>query len=432
MAVPPLTLLSPVRAGETLPSPHEPIIPGTPAYRRLSLALVVAGFATFALLYGVQPLLPLFAAEFQVSAAQSSLVVSMATGAMAFTFIPIGVVSDRVGRVPIITASLFGSSLLTLLSAFLPGWHTLLLMRALTGIALAGLPAIAMAYVAEEVDGKAVGSALGLYIGGSAIGGMLGRFAMTVIADVATWRWALAAAGAIGLGAALVFRRCVPPALGFTPMRHTVGSFAIVTKCLFRDAALPWLFAEGFLLMGVFVTIYNYAGFRLQAPPYSLGQAAVGAIFLVYIVGSVTSAWFGGLADRVGRRKVLWIPIVALAAGGALTAAHPLAAIIAGIIVVTIGFFAAHSTASSWVGRRASEGRAQAASLYMLFYYLGSSFVGSAGGLAWTWGGWPAVATFAVVLSLIALGIALRLMGVPPIRQPEGTERTVAGPAVCP
>ena len=66
---------------------------GTPAYRRLALALVIAGLSTFALLYSVQSLLPVFARDFHVSAAESSLVVSLATGAMALMLLIASVVS---------------------------------------------------------------------------------------------------------------------------------------------------------------------------------------------------------------------------------------------------------------------------------------------------------------------------------------------------
>ena len=152
------------------------ITAGTPAYRRLALALVIAGLSTFALLYSVQSLLPVFARDFHVSAAESSLVVSLATGAMALMLLIASVVSDRVG-----TArddghlTLRGVAILTIVSAALPSWHALLFTRFLTGIALSGIPAIAMTYLAEEVDASTIGGTMGLYIAGAAIGGMVGR-----------------------------------------------------------------------------------------------------------------------------------------------------------------------------------------------------------------------------------------------------------------
>jgi MFS transporter, YNFM family, putative membrane transport protein len=393
----------------------DPISSGTPAYRKLSLALLIAGFATFSLLYSVQSLLPIFAQSFKVSAGEASLVVSLATGAMALTLLVASVISDRIGRRQMMTASLFAGSVLTLTSAALPGWNALLVTRFLTGIALAGIPAVAMAYVAEEVSGNSIGAAMGLYIAGSAIGGMAGRIGASVMADLFGWRVALATIGGCSLVGALVFWRAAPPSRGFVARKHDWASFAASMRVLRKDAALPWLYSEGFLLMGSFVTIYNYVSFHLLAPPYSLSQSAVGAIFLFYIVGSVSSTWFGQLAGRLGRRRVFWMPILALLGGVALTAMTPLSGIVLGIGVVTVGYFGAHSVASSWVGRRGGSARAQAAAFYLFFLYVGSSVLGSAGGVAWSRAGWPGVALFTGVLVVIALLIAIRLVAVKPL-----------------
>jgi YNFM family putative membrane transporter len=393
----------------------EPISSGTPAYRKLAVALLIAGFATFSLLYSVQSLLPVFARSFNVSAGEASLVVSLATGAMALTLLVASVISDRVGRRQMMTASLFAGSLLTLSSAVLPGWHTLLVTRFLTGIALAGIPAVAMAYVAEEVSGNSIGATMGLYIAGSGLGGMAGRLTASVITDLAGWRVALVAVGGSSLIGALVFWRIAPPSRAFVSRRHDWSSFSASMKILRSDAALPWLYSEGFLLMGSFVTVYNYVSFHLLAPPYSLSQSAVGAIFLFYIVGSFSSTWFGHLAGRLGRRRVFWMPVLALLGGVALTAATPLICIILGIGVVTVGYFGAHSVASSWVSRRGGAARAQAAAFYLFFLYVGSSILGSAGGAAWSRAGWPGVALFTGVLVMAALLIALRLIAVKPL-----------------
>jgi YNFM family putative membrane transporter len=193
--------------------------------------------------------------------------------------------------------------------------------------------------------------------------------------------------------------------------------FALVLDHL-RDPALRWLFAEGFLLMGSFVTVYNYLSYRLVAPPYRLNQTEVGAIFTVYLVGVLSSAWIGDLAGRLGRRNLFWATVLVMLAGLAITLAGPLAAIVGGIAVFTFGFFGAHSIASSWIGLRARHAKAQASSLYLLFYYLGSSIAGSVGGFFWNDFGWPGIAAFTGILLLIALAISLRLISVPPITAP--------------
>ena len=409
-ALPPLYPVSLV-----IESPASPIRVGTPAYRKLSIALTIAGFATFSLLYSVQALLPVFAQTFQVSAGEASLVVSLATGAMAIALLAASVVSDRVGRRQMMTGSLFAASILTLASAILPGWHTLLVTRFLTGIALSGIPAVAMAYVAEEVSSSSIGAAMGLYIAGSAIGGMVGRLLASVLTDWLNWRISLAVIGVCSLGGALVFWRVAPESRAFVTQKHDWSSFYATVKTLRSDAALPWLYTEAFLLMGSFVTVYNYVSFRLLAPPYRLSQTVVGLIFLFYIVGSFSSTWFGQLAGRLGRRRVFWIPIAVLLTGVVLTAAAPLMLIVLGIGVVTVGYFGAHSVASSWVSRRGRTARAQAAAFYLFFLYVGSSVLGSAGGIAWSRAGWAGVALFLSLLLIVALLIALRLVAVQPL-----------------
>ncbi|KQS03269.1 hypothetical protein ASG11_02500 [Sphingomonas sp. Leaf357] len=393
---------------------------GSAGYRRLTLAMLFAGFSTFSLLYAAQPLLPLFASDFQLSAEGASLAIGLATGPLAIGILFAGALSDRWGRRPMMVAAMFLAGALGLATAAAPSWPVLLAVRFATGVALAGVPAVAMAYVSEEVDQVSVGSAMGLYIAGSAIGGMAGRLGVSLLTDIAGWRWAMAAVGLASLAMAEAFRRLAPESQGFVASTPSVRHVARGMIALFRDRAMALLFAEAFLLMGVFVSIYNYAGFRLMGAPYGLSHAAVGAIFLLYLLGSVSSAWFGGLAGTLGRR-VFWVPVILLIAGVALTAARPLALVIAGIGIVTIGFFGAHSIASAWVGRRASARRGQAAAVYLFFYYAGSSVLGSLGGMAWTRGGWSAVAWYCGGLGALAILLGLVLRTIPPLPENVAT-----------
>ena len=387
---------------------------GTPAFRRTNLALFSAGFATFGLLYCVQPLLPAFSRGFGVDAAASSLALSLTTGVLAVGMLFAGAISDALGRKPVMLVSLLGSALLVLLTAVAPNWTTLLVLRALLGITLAGLPAVAMTYLSEEVHGESIGFAMGLYIGGNAIGGMGGRLISGFVADHASWRVAVGIIGVLGLVSAALVARGLPPSRHFERRRVDPRAFLGTFATLFRDKGLPWLFAEGFLLMGAFVTIYNYVAFRLLAAPFSLSQSHVGAIFTVYVVGVIGSAWIGSIADRLGRRRVLWATLALMLAGVALTASASLVAIVAGIAMLTFGFFGGHSIASSWVGKRAPFARAHASSFYLFSYYMGSSIAGSLGGIAWTWGGWNGVVVYVAVLVLAGLAIALKLRAVTP------------------
>jgi YNFM family putative membrane transporter len=361
---------------------------GTAAFWRVNLGLFAAGLATFALLYCVQPLMPLFAVVFHVTPAQSALTLSVTTMPLAIAMLVASGVSEALGRKPVMVASLLASSVLTLLSGLAPGFASLLLLRGLTGLTLSGLPAVAMAYVAEEMHPKAAGLAMGLYIGGSAIGGLSGRLMSGALADLSSWRVSLAAIGAEGLVCGLLLWRGLPASAHFTPRPLHPAALARTYLAHLRRPVLPWLFAEGFLLMGAFVTLYNFIGYRLMAPPYRLSQTSVGLIFCVYIAGAFSSPLMGNLATRIGRRPVLVGNILAMLAGVALTLATPLPVIVAGVALVTAGFFGAHSVASNWVGFRATEARAQASALYLFAYYAGSSVVGYAGGLVFQHHGW--------------------------------------------
>ena len=382
---------------------------GTPEFRHTNLALFAAGFATFALLYCVQPLMPEFAREFDVSPAVSSLALSLTTMLLAVAMLFVGSVSEAWGRKPIMVASLAAAALLTVVSALVRQWHAFLVLRTLEGVAFAGLPAIMMAYVGEEIHPGSVGLAMGLYIGGNGLGGMLGRLLTGLLTDLVSWRFAIGTIGVLGIVASVIVLRSLPPSRHFEAQplqsRALMSSF-VEHLC---DARLVGLFAEGFLLMGSFVTTYNYISYRLLAPPYALSQSAVGLIFVVYLVGIFSSAWIGSLAGRLGRWRMLVVTLALMLAGVLLTAMRPLGAIVLGIAVLTFGFFGAHSVASSLVGLRARHAKAQASSLYLFFYYVGSSVAGAVGGFFWSSDGWSGVVRFVSAMVVVGLAVAAAL-----------------------
>ncbi len=390
---------------------------GTPMFMRTVLALFSGGFATFALLYCVQPMMPALSHEFSINAAQSSLILSVATAMLAFGLLITGPISDRLGRKPVMVAALFCAALATIASGLMPSWEGILLMRALVGLSLSGLAAVAMTYLSEEIHPQHIGLAMGLYIGGNAIGGMSGRLIIGVLIDFVSWHTAMLIIGGLALIAATVFWKILPESRNFRASslkpRNLLDGFVMH----FKDAGLPWLFLEAFLLMGAFVTLFNYIGYRLLADPYDLSQAVVGLLSLVYLSGIYSSAKIGSLADRLGRRRVLWATIVLMLAGMALTLFTPLWLVVPGMLIFTFGFFGAHSVASSWIGRRAVKAKGQASSLYLFCYYAGSSIAGTAGGFFWHLGGWNGIGGFIVALLIGALLVALKLAKLPPLGQ---------------
>jgi MFS transporter, YNFM family, putative membrane transport protein len=388
---------------------------GTPAFRRTNLAMFAAGVATFGLLYCVQPIMPEFSRQFHVSAATSALSLSLPSVVLAFAMLFAGPVSNAWSRKAVMTVSLLASALLVLLTAVAPTWHSFLVLRALLGLALGGLPSVGMTYLNEELHPESIGLGMGLYIGGNAAGGLGGRLIAGVLTDFFGWRIGLAAVGVIGSIAAYLFIRSLPPSRHFKRQTLRLRSELQMFADLFHDRGLPWLFAEGFVLLGSFVTVFNYIGYRLMAPPYAMSQASVGMIFSVYLVGMFSSSWIGHLAGRMGRRRVLWAMFVCMLAGLGLTIFSSVWLIIGGIIVITFGFFGGHSIVSSWVGRRAGGAKAHASSIYLFVYYVGGGVAGAAGGVFYAGTGWHGAAAFVAGLLSLGLMVAWRLYYLPPL-----------------
>jgi len=361
---------------------------GTAAYRRATLALFCAGFATFALLYCIQPLLPLLAAHFAVSAANSSLALSLTTLSLALCLLISGALAESWGRKPVMAAALGLASLLGLACVLVESWHLLLLLRTLLGLALSGLPALAMAYVGEEFDPDSLPAAMGLYIGGTALGGMLGRLLSGLLSDLGGWTLALGGIAALGMVALSLFVWLLPASRHFKAQPLSLTVLLANFRLHLSNPALRSLFLQGFLLMGGFVALFNYIGFRLAGAPFGLSSTFIGLLFVVYLGGIFSAGWAGRLVPRLGARQVLRGGVALMLLGVGLCATTWLASIVVGLGVFTLGFFAAHAVASGQVGSHAQGARAQASALYLCAYYLGSSVVGYGAGYVWDHAGW--------------------------------------------
>ncbi|MBB2911314.1 YNFM family putative membrane transporter [Streptosporangium becharense] len=378
--------------------------PGDGAYRRIRYGLMLGGLANFVALYYVQPLLPRVAEEFHVSAAASSAVLSLSTVTMAVAMLFVGPISDMVGRVTIMRVSLVGSAVLGIASAFAPTWHSLLVLRGLEGVALAGLPAVALAYLREEMHHGAHLRANATYITGTALGGAAGRLLPGPLDALWGWQGATLVVGGLTLACAGGLWVLVPPSRRFVRSSPRPGELLRTTRLTLRDPALVALFLVGAAGMGAFVGLYNAMAFRLEAAPYLLGGAAA-LVFLAYPVGVAAPLAAGRLAARLGRGRVALIGVALLLAGVLLTAPSPLPLIVAGLGVLTFAFLGTHSLVSGWVSDRAHRlgaGVGQASGLYLLAYYTGSSVFGTLATHRWQAGGWPAVIAVSAGLTVTA------------------------------
>ncbi|UOT06997.1 MFS transporter [Rhodococcus opacus] len=380
---------------------QNPLPTGNPD-RRLSAALWCAGVATFALMYAPQGLLTQIGHDASVSPAQASLLVSAATLGLALSVLPWARFSDRVGRPTAMRYAAATAGLLAVAVPWLPTFDALVAGRFVQGVALGGLPALAMTLLHEVAAPARTAALAGSYVAATSLGGLSGRLLVVPVADHLGWRPALAILG-VGLAILMTILIALLPAGRRRVPVPSTGSLAIHL----RDTRLLALFGIGALLVGGMAAVFNYLPFRLEAAPYHLAPTVVSLIFLAYLAGTAGSRAAGWLVGRLGHRTVLVLACTFMAGGTVLSVAGSLVLILLGVAAITAGLFVGHAVASGMVGAHAKTGRAQATALYNVSYYAGSSLFGWVGGIAWASGQWLYVAVLVLVLTALALVLAL-------------------------
>ncbi|ANG98740.1 hypothetical protein A8A54_19230 [Brucella pseudogrignonensis] len=345
--------------------------------------------------------------SFQITPAKSSFALSISTITLSAGLVVTGLLSDWLGRKPIMAASMFAAGILTIIGALIHNWTAFLVCRALLGLVLGGITAINMTYLAEEVHPKHMGYAMGLMIEGNSIGGMLSRLVVGVASEYVSWRYIVAMLGVLTTVAAVILWYLLPQSRHFTARPLSLSSVFSGFSLHLKNPLLRTLFVIGFLMMGSFVAFFNYVLFHLMEVPLNLSQAAVGWLSLVYILSTITSTKIGSLADRFGSDIVLLASVGVTLVGLLLTVTHILFLVVLSIATFTCGFFGAHSTVSSWIGRSTRQARAQATALYQIFFYLGASVAGTLGGLFWQVGGWIGVCAMMSSMLLVSVGLAM-------------------------
>ena len=385
---------------------------GTPEYRRATVAMLFVGLAIFSSLYLTQALLPILTRELHTTPSTAAWTVSAATGALALCVVPASILSEKFGRGRVMTVSAVTATALGFAVALSQNIEQMIVLRALQGMLLAGTPAVAMAWLSEELDQRDLPGAMGLYIAGNTIGGLMGRLIPSFVLEVASWRWALAATATISLSLALAAWWLLPEQRNFhakTSIRPGAEFRAIAGHL--TNPRIVALASTAFLGMGVFVSMYNFFGFR-AINDFGLPPSLAGLTFLLYLSGTWSSARAGTFVGRFGRGRVVAAGAAMMLVGALIGASTNLWITLIGLLIFTASFFAMHSTATGWVGQIAERDRAEASSLYVFSYYMGSSILGAATGRAFEalpWAGFMGVlALLLAVLTAIAVWLALR------------------------
>ena len=376
---------------------------GHPAFWRATAALCLGSFMIFANVYITQPLLPMLADEFSVSPLLAGWSFTVTTLMLGLSLLLYGPLSDAVGRRGIMLATMVGATLITFALSLTENYTTLVLLRALQGFLLGGLPAIAIAYMGDEFSKPAVAVAVGLYISGNSLGGIGGRLIGGFVGDWLGWSSAFLVMGVVSLVCLTLFAFMLPPSRGFQPHRlHPRVMVADLAGHLRNPLLLVAYLIGGFNFF-IFVNQYSYATFVLAAAPYNLSASFLGLLFLTYLTGTLASTLAGRVALRLSQPRCMALGILCLIGGSLVTLLPSLVAIIGGFFINSFGFFFAHSSISSWVSHNAERAKASASSLYLLFYYIGASSGGFYLHPFWELAGWPGV----VAGSLLVLALTL-------------------------
>lgn len=373
-------------------------------YRRALVTLFLGSLVAFGAEYCIQPIIPVLAHEFSLSPTTVSLAMSFGTAGMSAAMLVIATLASHLERKKIMTLAITVASVLTLGIAVSTSFELILAMRLLQGLLLAGFPALAVAYVNEEFDSKIIGMVIGVYVSACSIGGLSGRVIISTLTDFFSWRIGLGMVGLVYLGICFIFWRYLPATTKQVEKGKIHLHLGREFKMIFTNFRLIMLYFIAFAVVGVFLCTFNFITYVLMQPPYQLSQTAIGFIFVIYLFGSVGSAVMGRLSDKYGHGRILSLSCLILLLGIVMTVADSLLLKIAGLAILTYGFFGAHCNACAWSGKIAQCDKAQASSMYMFFYYMGASIIGSGGGWFFSHFGWYGVICF--MGSLVALAFA--------------------------
>lgn len=390
------------------PEGYEGIERGTRNYKRAVFAMLAAGLAAFNGLYCTQALLPTMTEELGITPTESALTVSATTGMLALCIVPASILSEKFGRGRVLTISLTLAIIVGLILPLVPNITALILLRGLQGALLAGTPAVAMTWLSEEIHPKDIGHAMGIYIAGNTVGGLTGRMIPAGLLEVTHWQNALLGSSIAALVFGVIMVVLLPKQRKFQPkninLRHEVS--AMVAH--WRNPRLALLFGTAFLGMGTFVSLYNYLGFRM-IDQFGLSEVLVGAVFIMYLAGTWSSTQAGALREKIGNGPTVIFLSLTMIVSMALMGINNLWVTLVALFVFTAAFFALHSSASGWIGIIATKDRAEASSMYLFCYYVGSSVIGWVSGFAFTHLPWLAFIGWLILLLCGVLAICVTL-----------------------
>lgn len=368
------------------------------------LIVVGLGFASifiFAAMYAMQPLLPLFTQDFNISMSYASTTMSMTTIGLIIGLIVLGFFSDRNGRSWFIYFSLIGSVIPFIIIANTNSFLFIVILRFIQGFALAGVPAAALAYISEEVHRQFTSIATALYISFNGLGGMIGRFMTGFIAEQTSWQMSLYILSIFGVFVFISLLFLLPRSTNFVPSdmpfkKDIEGMFYHL-----KNPTLLIVFGLGIVLQLSFTGVWTYLPFHLIEAPYFMSLEAISFLYLAYGFGVIGAPLAGWLEGYFGLQKVRLSGVCFLAIGITMTSFSSLTVIVIGLCMLCFGFFIAHSLTAASVSQTATHHKGSASSLYLCAYYIGVATGSTMLSPLFETYGWPSLVALTALLPII-------------------------------
>jgi len=291
-----------------------------------------------------------------------------------------------------------------------PDLPTLIVLRALLGIAIAGFIAVAVAYMVEEFEPQAMLLAVGGYISANTLGGIIGRIYGGVMTDTIGLQWTILAMSILSAAALLIIFPLILKQRHFIARTCRLHHHVLQIAKHIKTPDLIFAMLIGGLNFSVFINIFSVMGFKLSAAPISLPASLLSLIFLCYLSGTVSAKFSGRWLHRHSLFSGLLLGIGISLVGLMILSLQTMLTIIIGLLVLSAGAFFIHALAYSHIGRSATQGKSTATALYLVMYYSGGSLGGFVLIYYWQVGGWWAVlgATSIIHSFMLALVFALR------------------------
>ncbi|MBV7484327.1 MFS transporter [Bordetella sp. BOR01] len=387
-------------------------MPPVTSQNRAIALLALAAFVSACAFRICDPMLPRLAADFGASTGQAAATVTafaIAYGLLQMFFGPVG---DRYGKYRVVAVATFACAIGSAGAVLATSLDMLVLCRALSGAAGAGIVPLSMAWIGDNVPYERRQATLARFLTGTIMGMAAGQLAGGWFADTVGWRWAFGAlvAGYLIVGILLwreVARQAAAPAAAVPPRQGFAAQVRVVLGVPWARIVLATVFVEGLLVFGAlaFAPAYLHARFGLSL-------TAAGAAVAVYALGGLLYTLVAGpILRRLGERGLVRIGGLVLCVAFLTYLLGPawgwalVASMLAGF-----GYYLLHATLQTHATQMVPSARGTAVAWFASCLFLGQAVGVALAGLVVDAAGAAALfGTAAALLPLLGGGFAWAL-----------------------